>query len=49
MLSLDLSDAFWHVPLHVQAAKNLSFHFDLPLYFTDAAGARHQTPLPPRQ
>ena len=47
MLSLDLSAAFWHVPLHVQAAKYLSFHFALPQSFVDEAGVRHATPIPP--
>ena len=47
MLSLDLSAAFWHVPLHVQAAKCLSFHFTLPRSFVDEEGVRHPTPVPP--
>ena len=47
MLSLDLSAAFWHVPLHNQAAKYLSFHFALPLSFTDAEGVQRPTPMPP--
>ena len=47
MMSLDLSAAFWHVPLHVKAVKYLSFHFALPLSFVDEAGVRHPTPIPP--
>jgi hypothetical protein len=30
MLSLDISGAFWHVPLHKDTAHYLSFHFALP-------------------
>ena len=34
-------------PLHKQASKYLSFHFALPLSFTDAAGVQRPTPLQP--
>ena len=47
LLSLDLSAAFWHVPLHRQAARFLSFHFALPLEYIDDRGVRRPTPLPP--
>ena len=46
LLSLDLSAAFWHVPLHRQAARYLSFHFALPLEYIDLAGVRQRTPIP---
>ena len=47
LLSLDLSAAFWHVPLHRQAARYLSFHFALPRCYTNASGVRCPTPQPP--
>ena len=47
LLSLDLSAAFWHVPLHRQSARYLSFHFALPLAYTDSLGQRHETPRVP--
>lgn len=34
MLSLDISGAFWHVPLHPATAHYLSFHFALPEFVT---------------
>jgi hypothetical protein len=46
LLSLDLSAAFWHIPLHKQAARYLSFHFALPLCYTDAAGQCHRVTPP---
>jgi hypothetical protein len=46
LLSLDLSAAFWHVPLHASAAKYLSFHFALPRFYIDTDGTRRSTPAP---
>ena len=46
LLSLDLSAAFWHIPLHPSAARYLSFHFALSLRYTDAQGLSKPTPVP---
>ena len=47
MLSLDISGAFWHVPLHKDTAHYLSFHFALPEYVRRAGGLLEPVPLQP--
>lgn len=47
LLSLDVSGAFWHIPLHIETAHYLSFHFALPEFVTDLDGSRRAVPLQP--
>ena len=47
LLSLDLSAAFWHVPLHLSAARYLSFHFAVPRSYVHPDGSRRPIPPPP--
>ena len=47
MLSLDVSGAFWHIPLHASTAHFLSFHFALPEFVVTADGSRRAVPLQP--
>ena len=47
MLSWDVSSAFWTVPLHVDTAHFLSFHFALPAVITKDDGAVEHVPLQP--
>ena len=47
MLSLDISGAFWHVPLHKDTAHYLSFHFALPEFVRRPGGLLEPVPLQP--
>ena len=42
LLSLDVSAAYWHVPLHPATAHYLSFHLALPASYVDAFGSTVQ-------
>ena len=47
LLSLDVSAAYWHVPLHPATAHYLSFHLALPASYVNASGRTVQVPLQP--